>query len=157
MILALYFMAFCVGVAISVQAAVNGGLALALGANSVFAAFVSFACGTVVLALAALARGGISEAVAALPSQPLWRFAGGFLGAAFVFGTVYLAPRVGLLNLLVLVIAGQLLSSMVIDNFGLIHMAVRKVSPLRVAGALVMVAGVTLTLFGDRITAAMAR
>ena len=157
MILALYFMAFCVGVAISVQAAVNGGLALALGANSVFAAFVSFACGTLVLALAALARGGISEALAALPAQPLWRFAGGFLGAAFVFGTVYLAPRVGLLNLLVLVIAGQLLSSMLIDNFGLIHMAVRKVSPLRVAGALVMVAGVTLTLFGDRITAAVAR
>jgi transporter family-2 protein len=157
MILALYFIAFCVGVAISVQAAVNGALAAALGANSVFAAFVSFACGTVVLALAALARGGVGEALAALPTQPLWRFAGGFLGAAFVFGTVYLAPRIGLLNMLVLVIAGQLLSSMIIDNFGLIHMTVRKVSPLRVVGALVMVAGVALTLFGDRIAAAIDR
>lgn len=157
MILSLYFMAFCVGVAIAVQAAVNGGLAAALGANSVFAAFVSFACGTAVLAVATLARGNLGEALAALPTQPWWRFAGGFLGAAFVFGTVYLAPRVGLLNLLVLVIAGQLLSSMIIDNFGLMQMAVRKVSPLRVVGALVMVAGVALTLFGDRITAAMAR
>jgi transporter family-2 protein len=157
MILALYLLAFCVGVAISVQAAVNGGLAAALGANSVFAAFVSFACGTVVLAVAALARGGVGEALAALPTQPLWRFAGGFLGAAFVFGTVYLAPRVGLLNMLVLVIAGQLLSSMIIDNFGLIQMTVRKVSPVRAVGALVMVAGVALTLFGDRIVAAIGR
>jgi transporter family-2 protein len=157
MILALYCMAFCVGTAISVQAAVNGGLAAALGANSVFAAFVSFACGTVVLALAALARGGVGEALAALPTQPLWRFAGGFLGAAFVFGTVYLAPRIGLLNMLVLVIAGQLLSSMVIDHFGLIQMTVRKVSPVRTVGALVMLAGVGLTLFGDRIVAAIGR
>jgi transporter family-2 protein len=159
MILVLYCMAFCVGVAISVQAAVNGGLAAALGGNSVFAAFVSFACGTVVLALAALARGGVGEALAALPTQPPWRFAGGLLGAAFVFGTVYLAPRIGLLNMLVLVlvIAGQLLSSMVIDNFGLIHMTVRKVSPVRMVGALVMLAGVGLTLFGDRIVAALGR
>jgi transporter family-2 protein len=111
----------------------------------------------VVLALAALARGGVGEALAALPTQPLWRFAGGFLGAAFVFGTVYLAPRIGLLNMLVLVIAGQLLSSMVIDNFGLIHMAVRKASPVRLVGALVMLAGVGLTLFGDRLLAALGR
>jgi transporter family-2 protein len=157
MILALYFVAFCVGVAIAVQAAVNGGLAAALGGNSVFAAFVSFACGTVVLALAALARGGVGEALTALPTQPLWRFAGGLLGAAFVCGTVYLAPRIGLLNMLVLVIAGQLLSSMVIDQFGLIQMPVRKVSLVRIAGALVMLAGVGMTLFGDRIVAALAR
>jgi transporter family-2 protein len=157
MVLVLYFMAFCVGVAISVQAAVNGGLAAALGGNSVFAAFVSFACGTVVLALAALARGSVGEALAALPTQPLWRFSGGLLGAAFVFGTVYLAPRIGLLNMLVLVIAGQLLSSMVIDHFGLIHVTVHKVSPVRMVGALVMLAGVGLTLFGDRIMAALGR
>ena len=70
---------------------------------------------------------------------------------------VFLAPRIGLLNLVVLVIAGQLLTSMMIDQFGLIQMAVRKVSAVRMAGALVVLTGVALTLFGDRVVAAMSR
>jgi len=155
--LALFLMAFCAGIAISVQAAVNTRMAAALGADSVVAALLSFACGTVVLAVMAAARGGFGQALANLPGQPLWKFSGGFLGAGFVFGTVFLAPRIGLLNLVVLVIAGQLLTSMAIDHFGLVQMAVRKVSAVRMAGALVMVAGVALTLFGDRIAAALGR
>ncbi|WP_020654905.1 DMT family transporter [Massilia niastensis] len=155
--LILFLMAFCVGIAMSVQAAVNSQLAHAIGANSVVAALVSFTCGTIVLLGMALAKGGLGGTLAALASQPLWKFAGGFLGAAFVFGTVFLAPRIGLLSLIVLVIAGQLLTSMAIDHFGLVHMAMRKVSAVRMAGALVVVLGVAITLFGDRIVASMSR
>ena len=121
------------------------------------AALISFSVGTVVLGIAAFARGGVGESLALLGQQPLWKLTGGMLGAAFVFGTVFLAPRIGLLNLVVLVIAGQLIMSMAIDNFGLVQMAVRKVSNIRMAGALVVVAGVSLTLFGDRIVAALGR
>lgn len=153
----LFLLAFCVGLFISVQAAVNSQLASALHANSVVAAWISFTVGTVVLGIAAFARGGVGEALGALVHQPLWKMSGGLLGAAFVFGTVFLAPRIGLLNLVVLVIAGQLMMSMAIDNFGLVNMAVRKVSGIRLAGALVVVAGVALTLFGDRIVAALER
>lgn len=158
--LILLALAFCVGIAMSVQAAVNSQLAHALGANSVVAALVSFSCGTAVLLAVALAKGGVGAlgaTLAALPSQPAWKFAGGFLGAAFVFGTVFLAPRIGLLSLVVLVIAGQLLSSMAIDHFGLVDMATRKVSHVRMLGALVVVAGVAITVFGDRIVASMSR
>jgi transporter family-2 protein len=150
-------MAFAAGAAISIQAAVNGQLARGLDGNSVAAALVSFAVGTLALALAAATRGGLASALGALPSQPLWKFSGGLLGAGFIFCTVFLAPRIGLVNLLVLIIAGQLLTSMTIDHFGLIHMAMRKVSPIRMAGALVMVGGVALILFGERIVAAMSR
>jgi transporter family-2 protein len=150
-------MAFCVGVAMSVQAAVNTQLASSIGANSVVAALVSFACGTVVLAGVALSRGGLGPTFAALAGQPLWKFAGGFLGAAFVFGTVFLAPRIGLLSLIVLVIAGQLLTSMAIDHFGLINMAARKVSLVRIVGVSVVVLGVLVTLFGERIVASFTR
>ncbi|MCC2956350.1 DMT family transporter [Massilia sp. IC2-477] len=155
--LILLLMAFCVGMAMSVQAAVNTQLAASIGANSVVAALVSFGCGTIVLAGVALSRGGLGPSFVALASQPAWKFAGGFLGAAFVFGTVFLAPRIGLLSLIVLVIAGQLITSMAIDHFGLVNMAVRKVSGVRVAGACVVALGVAITLFGDRIVAAMSR
>lgn len=152
--------AFCIGIAMSAQAAVNSQLAHSIGANSVMAALISFSCGTVVLFTMALAKGGVAgfgATLAALPSQPAWKFLGGFLGAAFVFGTVFLAPRIGLLTLVVLVIAGQLLSSIAIDHFGLINMATRKVSAVRLSGALIVVAGVTVTVFGDRIVASMSR
>lgn len=151
--LILLLMAFCVGMAMSVQAAVNTQLAASIGANSVVAALVSFGCGTIVLAAVALTRGGLGPTFAALGDQPLWKFAGGFLGAAFVFGTVFLAPRIGLLSLIVLVIAGQLITSMAIDHFGLINMSMRKVSGVRVAGACVVALGVAITLFGERIVA----
>ena len=155
--LVLLLMAFCVGIIISVQAAVNTQLAGALGANAALAALISFAVGTVVLALVAVVRGGLGDAFAVMGSLPAWKFSGGILGAVFVFGTVFLAPRIGLLNLVVLVIAGQLLTSIAIDHFGLVQMAVRNVSPIRLAGALVMVLGVALTLFGDRIVASLQR
>ena len=46
---ALFLLAFCVGIFISVQAAVNSQLAGALHANSVVAALISFSVGTLVL------------------------------------------------------------------------------------------------------------
>ena len=155
--LLLFIVAFCAGIAVSFQAAVNSQMAAAVGANSVVAALVSFLCGTVLLAVIAFARGGLPDALAALPGQPLWKFSGGFLGAAFIFCTVVLVPRIGLLSLVVLVIAGQLLTSMAIDHFGLVNVAMRKVSPIRLAGAVVMIAGVALALFGDRIAQALGR
>ena len=56
-----------------------------------------------------------------------------------------------------LVIAGQLLTSMAIDHFGLINMAARKVSPVRILGVAIVVFGVAITLFGERIVAAFTR
>jgi bacterial/archaeal transporter family-2 protein len=155
--LVLYLVALCVGVAISVQAAVNAQLAQGLEGNSVLASLVSFAVGTAALALVLAARGGLPQALGLLAVQPLWKWSGGLLGAGLVFGSVFLAPRIGLFNLVVLVIAGQLLTSLAIDQFGLVHMAMRKVSAVRVVGALIMVAGVAMVLFGERILAGLSR
>lgn len=150
-------MAFAAGCAISTQSAINGQLAAGIGGNAVAAALVSFAVGTLALLGAAVLRGNLGGALALLPSQPWWRFAGGFLGAAFIFCTTFLAPRIGLLNLLVLIIAGQLVASMTIDQFGLIGMALRRVSAVRLIGALLVLAGVALSLFGERLVAAIGR
>ncbi|WP_244788309.1 DMT family transporter [Cupriavidus pauculus] len=147
---ALYLLAFAAGGAISIQAAVNSQLANGIGGNTVVAGLVSFCFGTLSLGILALARGGIPSAIAQLPSQPVWAFTGGLLGASAIFCTVLLAPRIGLANMLALLIAGQLLSSLVIDHFGLIGVAIRHISGVKAAGALVMLLGVLVTLFGER-------
>lgn len=149
----LFLLAFGAGTAISVQAAVNGQLAAAIGGNTIAAALFSFFSGTILLAAIAIARGGLPDALAQIPAQPWPRLIGGFLGASAIFCTVLLAPRIGLGNLLALVIAGQLLSSLLIDNYGLLGVAVRQVSLVKIGGASVMIAGVLLTLFGDRLVA----
>jgi transporter family-2 protein len=46
---------------------------------------------------------------------------------------------------------------MAIDHFGLINMAARKVSSVRVLGACVVALGVAITLFGERIVASLSR
>jgi bacterial/archaeal transporter family-2 protein len=91
------------------------------------------------------------RSLSVLPNQSWGHLIGGLLGAAAISGTILLAPRIGLANLLALVIAGQLLSSLAIDQFGILGVATRPVSGIKIIGALVMIAGVLLTLFGDRI------
>jgi transporter family-2 protein len=147
--LVLLLIAFAAGSAISTQAAVNSQLAGGLQGNTVAAALVSFVIGTLALAVIAVSKGGLTAALANLPNQPVWRLGGGFLGAAAIFSTVLLAPRIGLANMLALVIAGQLLTSLAIDHLGLIGMVTRHVSGVRVIGAVVLLAGVSITLFGD--------
>ncbi|WP_296738687.1 DMT family transporter [Mesorhizobium sp.] len=150
----IYFLiAFAAGVAISVQAAINSQLAGDFGGNSIAAAFFSFASGTVVLGLISMAEGGLPGALAALPSEPWWHLIGGALGAGALFSTVLLAPRIGLANLLALVIAGQLLSSLGIDHLGLFNVTPRPATAIKMIGALIMLGGLVLTLFGDRLAA----
>jgi bacterial/archaeal transporter family-2 protein len=145
----LFLIAFGAGSAISVQAAVNSQLAGGLGGNTVAAALVSFLIGTAALAAIAVSKGGLATAISGLGSQPTWRFGGGLLGATAIFCTVLLAPRIGLANMLALVIAGQLLSSLLIDHFGWIGVVARPVSAIKLLGAAVMLSGVLLTLFGN--------
>jgi len=149
--IAYILIAFSVGVALSVQAAVNGQLAVAMGGNTLAAAFYSFLTGTIVLTIIAVLNGNLMIALSVLPKQSWEYLIGGLLGAAAISGTILLAPRIGLANLLALVIAGQLLASLVIDHFGILGVAVRPVSVIKAIGALVMISGVLLTLFGDRI------
>lgn len=148
----LYILAFCAGTAISAQAAINAQLASAIAGNTVVAALVSFCVGLALLIVAAVARGGLFDALAPLPSLPLWTFAGGVLGAGFLFTTAFVAPRIGLTSMLVLIIAGQLLMSISIDHFGWFNALARAVSPIRLVGVTVVLAGVLLTLLGDRIS-----
>ena len=56
------------------------------------------------------------------------------------------------LSLLGLAIAGQLLSSQAIDHFGLLGAIQRPVSVLKLGGMLVMLTGLAIMLFGDKLS-----
>ncbi len=82
-----------------------------------------------------------------------WRWIGGAIGAAFVFSTVLLAPKIGLVNMVFLVIIGQLAAGMAIDAFGLIQMPVRPLTWHKYLGLGVMLVGLMVFMFGDKLMA----
>lgn len=144
-------LALVIGLVIPLQAAVNNQLRISIGGSTLLAALVSFACGTLTLALVALAMQEKWGSLALVARAPLWQLSGGAMGALFVFGTTLLAPRLGLAVMVALIIAGQILSSLAFDRIGLLGVPVRELTAPRVLGALLTVAGVVLVNFGDRL------
>lgn len=130
-----YVIAFAAGLGITLQTTLNSQLARGLGGDSVTAALFSFAAGAFSLGIYSLLRGGLFTSLAAIPSQPLWSLAGGLIGACALFSYVVLTPKIGFSALLGLAIVGQLLSSQVIDHFGLLGALRRPVSLLKLGDA----------------------
>ena len=140
-------LAFVIGCAIPLQAAINNQLRSHLEASTLLAAFVSFLVGTVALGvLVTISSGARWGALAGLPNARSWQLTGGLLGALFVFGTTFLAPRIGVAKMLSLLIAGQVIVSLLLDHEGWIGLAVREVTPIRAAGAALVVAGAVLAV-----------
>ncbi|WP_246494488.1 DMT family transporter [Brenneria izadpanahii] len=98
----------------------------------------------------ALAQADWHSLGANIGQQSWWRWIGGVIGAAFVFTSIFLAPKLGVANTMFLFIIGQLASGMVIDNYGLLQMPIRPVYWWKFAGIGVMLLGLALFMFGDR-------
>jgi uncharacterized membrane protein YdcZ (DUF606 family) len=68
----------------------------------------------------------------------------GLFGLAFIVGAATIAPRLGVALFLSATIAGQLLGAMALDGMGAFGGAVHSITPMRVAGATMLLAGVAL-------------
>ncbi|MCT3283775.1 hypothetical protein C6Y11_14035 [Lactiplantibacillus pentosus] len=132
------------GMLIATQAAINGHLGTILQ-SSVHAAMVSFTVGAVLLLLLI--------AVLRVPTKPLqialqagrsywWMWIGGFLGAAYVFGSAWLVPQIGTGQVVVIALFGQLLFSAIIEQFGWFEAQAQRVKLPRLVGLLLMLVGV---------------
>jgi bacterial/archaeal transporter family-2 protein len=70
--------------------------------------------------------------------------AGGLMGTIYLTGTILLAPTLGAGELIGLIIAGQLMFSVLLDHFGWIGFAQHSAHPARLAGCALMLVGVFL-------------
>jgi len=104
------------GVSFVMQQAVNADLRTAMG-SAAWAGFVSYLGGTLcMLALAMVLRDGVPGAVSIARSN-WWAWSGGFFGAIYIAISILLIPRLGA-TFVALLIAGQMIASLVFDNFG---------------------------------------
>ena len=133
----------CAGGLIAVQAPVNAGLGRATG--SLPAALVSFSVGS--LALAAIVilsgkAGGLSSTF-----DVSWYYLlGGFLGALYVLNALVAVSVIGAGGVAAATVFGQLTASVVIDRLGLFGLDQVPLSPERVIGIALLLAGTILVV-----------
>jgi transporter family-2 protein len=138
------FVALLAGAGLPVQAGLNAQIGRHLG-HPMLAAVISFLVGAVSLLLVALVmKVPLQGATSGMRQMSLWHWLAGALGAFFVTTSLILAPRLATAVTFSLVIAGQLLLSVLLDHFGWLGIPVHSVNGWRIAGILLLVAGVIL-------------
>jgi transporter family-2 protein len=130
------------GAATALQAPTNAKMMTAVG-SPVNAAFVSFAVGTAALGILAVILQSRPD-MAAARALPAYAWVGGLYGAIFVVAAAWGVPRLGVATTIILMVAGQLLLSVLLDHFGAMGMPKQPVSWGRVAGVGLVVAGVLM-------------
>jgi len=136
-------LAVLAGMMMPTQAAVNNKLAGAVG-SPILAAFISFLVGTIALFLYIVASGIPLGDLFSAKDASIVAWTGGLLGAFFVAATVTLVPRLGVALTFSLLIAGQMLVTLVIDHFGLLGVPVKEANLPRLLGITFITIGVIL-------------
>jgi transporter family-2 protein len=131
------------GTVIPIQAGVNAALSRRLG-HTVIAALVNFASGAVVLFVVAVVLRVRVPNPATLRAVPPWIWAGGTLGTVLVLTTTYVAPKLGATVMISFVLASQLVTSLVLDHYGLVGFSSHPLSPGRLLGVGLLLAGLVL-------------
>lgn len=110
------------------------------------ATFINFLGGTliVLVVLGILFRHQLPT-FTELGQVPWYLFFGGLLGATFVTTIVMLTPKIGVTNMLVGAMVGQLIISLFFDHFGWMNLTPHPISWQRVAGVIFLIIGVILT------------
>lgn len=130
------------GAATAFQAPTNAKLMEAVG-SPVNAALVSFAVGTAALAMIAVVLQARPD-MTATRALPWWTWIGGLYGAIFVVASAYAVPRLGVATTITVMVAGQLILSLLLDHFGAMGVPKQPMNISRIAGIAFVIAGVLL-------------
>lgn len=135
------------GAGLTVQAATNSRMRLAVGSPTLGAAFSFTFSLLTVLALTATGVFGRGNAGGAA-SAPWWAWVGGFIGAAYVTTAIISVPRVGATVTFSAIIVGQLAAAVLIDTFGWLNVERVALSQARILGVLLLLIGLALVQLG---------
>jgi transporter family-2 protein len=131
------------GGAIVMQQAINTSLNNAIG-SMLWTGVVSYVGGTVsMLLFAAVARAPI-PGIDTWARLNAWEWIGGLFGAIYIVIGVFLVPRIGTATFFALFVAGTMGFSLALDHFGAFGIPEKAIDLPRLAGAVLIVAGVVL-------------
>jgi bacterial/archaeal transporter family-2 protein len=139
--------------AMSLTALTGATLALQIGLNATMrghagspmaAALVNFAVGTAFLAIVVAFGRGAFSGIAAAAGAPWWAWCAGILGGLYIAASAAFGPLIGGATFLALIVAGQMVTAIALDHYGLLGFPVRPLDAWRAGGALLVIAGMLL-------------
>ena len=136
-------LAFGAGFSIVIQQALNSNLRTELN-SAAWSGFVSYSAGLACMALLVIALREPLPPVGVMTRIPWWAWTGGVFGAIFIGLGIVLVPKLGAATFIALLVAGQMIGSVVFDHFGWLGLAERPIDLSRVIGVLLLIAGVVL-------------
>jgi transporter family-2 protein len=139
--LLLLLFAVVAGSFLPLQAGVNAKLAHFVG-GPVRASMISFVVGAIALFLVVLLfyRSTGNRA----SDAPWWAWVGGLLGAFYVTATVVVPVRLGAAAFFGILVAAQLVTSVLVDQFGWLSFPQHQASPMRLLGVALLISGALL-------------
>jgi transporter family-2 protein len=128
---------------IALQAPINAGLGRETG--SLPAALISFVVGTVALA-AIVVLSGKAGGLTSVGDVSWYYLLGGLLGAVYVANALIAVTAIGAGGVAAATVAGQLTASVAIDRLGLFGLDQVPLSPERLLGVALLIAGTLLVV-----------
>lgn len=139
-----YLLGLIAGVSQPVQTSVNTNLSQKLK-SPYLSSVISFGTGTIWVAIIlAILDNGIHLPLATIAQEPVWIWFGGLCGVGIVVLNILCLPKLGSALTVMLLAFGQIMTGLVIDNWGLFGSQQVPMSLYRVAGAILLIAGVIL-------------
>lgn len=132
----------CGSFALTLQKAVNAALGQQIGGME--SSFVNHFVGTLVAGLLLLA--GIHTGQIYFSGIPFYLFLGGCLGVFLVFFINIAIPVIGIMATLICLVLSQLVTSSMLDHYGIFSDKIMKMGAFRVAGIALVILGAALVL-----------
>ena len=138
-----YVLSFLTGILNAIHSGTNAQLTHSLARPWWAGVFVCLISGLVLLIGVGVTREAFPES-SALAATPWWAWLGTAIAAVPVIATLFFAGRLGGAAFNGLVVTGTILFSIVLDHYGLLGFSVHPVNIKRIAGAGLMLIGLTL-------------
>ncbi|WP_338876393.1 DMT family transporter [Spirosoma sp. SC4-14] len=134
-------LALLAGGMIPFQSAMNSQLGRSLQ-SPYFSALTVFVVAAIGLTIYNLASQQTVPALTQFSDAPKWSYLGGVLGGSYILLIVICAPKLGIGNVTIMVLLGQILAAMLIDHFGLLNATLHPINWQRLIGVGLLIAGV---------------
>lgn len=141
--LLLALLALAAGFSIVIQQALNANVRTVLD-SAAWSGFTSYLVGLACMALFVLALREPLPAAGAAARISWWAWSGGLFGAIYIMLAILLLPKLGAATFVALLVAGQMLASVTFDHYGWLGLDQRPIDLPRVAGVVLLIAGVLL-------------
>ena len=130
-----------VGILNPAQAGTNSTLGKAIG--PILAGLVSMVLGTLSLVVLGLCIGGFTwPGTDKVAAAPWWAWVGGIMGAALIAAQLFASEKLGSAVFTGVLVTASLVTSVLLDHFGLVGFKQHTASWIRIGGLALMIAGI---------------